>query len=110
MQVQALLLAAMLSLAPLTATAADLVIWWEKAYRPEEDTAIRETVAAFEQETGKQVELSLHVQWELADELQAALKVGRPPDLAFGNWLNWYAPGWASEGQLAELTATVASF
>jgi multiple sugar transport system substrate-binding protein len=109
MQVRAVLLAAMLTLAPLTAAAADLVIWWEKGYRPEEDAAIREAVAAFEQKTGEQVELSLHVQWELPDELQAALKAGRPPDFAFGNWLNQYAPGWASEGRLAELTATVAS-
>src|SRR3954471_7071236 len=109
MRLRAVLFAATLALAPLTATAADLVIWWEKGYRPEEDTAIRETVAAFEQETHKQVELSLHVQWELPDELQAALKAGSPPDFAFGNWLNQSAPGWASEGRLAELTTTIAS-
>src|SRR4051794_3955054 len=109
MQVRAVLLAATLALAPLTATAADLVIWWEKGYNPEVDAAIRETVAAFEQKTGKQVELSLHVQWELPDELQAALKAGRPPDLAFGNWLYQYATEWAFEGRLIDLTAIVAS-
>jgi multiple sugar transport system substrate-binding protein len=96
-------------LAPLATQAADLVVWWDKGYQPEEDAAIRETVAAFEQKTGKQVELSLHEQSELPDELQAALKAGRPPDFAFGIWLNQYAPGWASEGRLIELTATVAS-
>src|SRR3954453_11703371 len=98
-----------LTRAPLTATATDLVIWWEKGYRPEEDPAIREAVAAFEQKTGKQVELSLHVPGELPDELQTALKAAHPPDLAFGQWLNPYAPGWVSEGRLVELTATVAS-
>jgi multiple sugar transport system substrate-binding protein len=66
-------------------------------------------VAAFEQKTGKQVELSLHEQAELPDELQAALKAGQPPDLAFGTWLNQYASVWASESRLVELTATVAS-
>jgi multiple sugar transport system substrate-binding protein len=96
-------------LVPLTATATDLVIWWEKGYLPEEDAAIRETTAAFERKTGKRVELSLHEQRELPDKLQTALKAGRPPDLAFATWLNQYAPDLAAEGRLADLTAIVAS-
>ena len=44
-------------MAPLGAQAADLVVWWEKGYYAQEDEAVREIVAAFEQETGKQVEL-----------------------------------------------------
>jgi ABC-type glycerol-3-phosphate transport system substrate-binding protein len=50
-------LAAVLALAPLCADAADLVVWWEKGVNPEEDAAVRETIAAFEQETRKQVDL-----------------------------------------------------
>ena len=50
--------AAML-MAPLGARAADLVVWWEKGFYPQEDAAVREIIAAFEQETGKQVELVL---------------------------------------------------
>ena len=49
--------AAMLPMMPLGAKAADLVVWWEKGSNPQEDAAVREVIAAFEQETGKQVEL-----------------------------------------------------
>ena len=46
-------------MAPLGARAADLVVWWEKGFYPQEDEAVREIIAAFEQESGKQVELVL---------------------------------------------------
>ena len=52
------ILGALLVLAPLGAEAADLVVWWEEGYYAEEDEAIREIVTAFEQESGKQVELT----------------------------------------------------
>ena len=48
------------SMAPLGAEAADLVVWWDKGFYPQEDEAVREIIAAFEQETGKQVELVFH--------------------------------------------------
>ena len=79
--------AAMLAIAPLGARAADLVVWWDEGYYAEEDTAIREVIAAFEQETGKQVELVLHPMEELPDKIAAALEAGQPPDFAFGFWL-----------------------
>ena len=59
MRARAVVLAVALVLAPLGARAADLVVWWEKGFNPEEDAAVREIVAAFEQKTGKQVELDL---------------------------------------------------
>ena len=49
------------------AQAADLVVWWEKGFFPQADEAVTEIVAAFEQDTGKEVEL---VQPEQA-EIQA---------------------------------------
>jgi ABC-type glycerol-3-phosphate transport system substrate-binding protein len=57
MRVQAVILAAMLVLVPPGASAADLVVWWEEGFNPEEDTAVREIIAAFEQKSGRQVEL-----------------------------------------------------
>jgi ABC-type glycerol-3-phosphate transport system substrate-binding protein len=57
MRKQVVLLAAALILPSLGAKAAGLVVWWQKGYYNQEDDAIRETIAAFEQETGKQVEL-----------------------------------------------------
>ena len=59
MRARAVVLAVALVLAPLGARAADLVVWWEKGFYPEEDEAVREIIAAFEQKTGKQVELVL---------------------------------------------------
>jgi hypothetical protein len=52
-QVGAFVLAAALALALLGAHAADLAVWWEKGWYPEEDKAVAELVAAFEQKTEK---------------------------------------------------------
>ena len=82
LRVRAVVLAAALILAPLGARAADLVVWWEKGFYPQEDEAVREIIAAFEQETGKQVELVLHAAGRAPDKLQAAIEAGRPPDFA----------------------------
>ncbi len=80
------LVASALLLAPLGARAADLVVWWEKGFYPQEDAAVREIIAAFEQETGKQVELVRHGR-DLDQQtaaVQAAIDAGRPPDFLFG--------------------------
>ena len=45
-------LAALLLRAPLGARGADLVVWWDKGLNPVEDEALREVIAAFEQEVG----------------------------------------------------------
>ena len=57
MRTEAVILAVTLVTAPLGAESADLVVWWEKGFYVQEDEAVREIVAAFEQKTGKQVEL-----------------------------------------------------
>jgi multiple sugar transport system substrate-binding protein len=99
-----------LTLAPLGARAADLVVWWEKGYYAQEDDAIREIVAAFEQETGKQVELVLLSDAELPDKIVAALEAGQPPDLAFSLWLPEYVAPWAFEDRLVDLSDAVGHF
>ena len=78
------LLAAMFVMAPLGAKSADLVVWWEQGFYPEEDQAVRETIAAFEQKTGKHVELVFPDQDDLLDKVQAAIEAGQPPDFLFG--------------------------
>ena len=57
MPLRAILLAAVLILAPLGARGADLVVWWEQGWYAQEDKAVEEIVAAFEQKTGRQIEL-----------------------------------------------------
>ena len=100
-------LAAMLAMAPLGATAADLVVWWEKGFNPEEDAAVREIIAAFEQGSGKQVELVFQQQEELPDVIAAAFEAGQPPDFAFGHMLQDYVGQWAFEDRLADLSDAV---
>src|SRR3954462_11527280 len=79
----AVFLAALVML-PLVARAADLTVWWEKGFNPEEDQAARETVAAFERQTGKTVELASPTQDDMRAMVQAALDAGHPPDSLFG--------------------------
>jgi multiple sugar transport system substrate-binding protein len=84
-----------------SAEAADLVVWWEKGFYPQEDEAVAEIVAAFEQETEKQIELVQPAQDELFDRAQAALAAKRPPDFLFGTDVYWEQ--WAYEDHLADL-------
>jgi multiple sugar transport system substrate-binding protein len=65
-------------------------------------------VAAFEQESGKQVELTHYSNSELPDKLEAALEAGHPPDFAFG--LTYVSSKWAFEDRLVDLTDTVGAF
>ncbi len=105
MQVRAVLLAAALALAPLSVRAADLVVWWEKGWNPEEDEAVHEIIAAFERKTGKRVELALLApQGDLPGRTAAAVEAGRPPDLVYGTDVAYlHFARWAHEGRLADL-------
>ena len=75
-----LLLSAAL-LAPASGSAADLTIWWDKGYYSQEDRALEAVVAAYEQRTGKDVDLVLYPQPEHLEKLAAAVAAKRPPDL-----------------------------
>jgi multiple sugar transport system substrate-binding protein len=101
------LFAAALIMAALGAQAADLVVWWEQGFYPQEDEAVREIVAAFEQETGKEVELVLLPQVEIHDKAEAAFKAGQSPDFVWGTLSQNWVPVWAYEDRLAELKDTL---
>jgi multiple sugar transport system substrate-binding protein len=103
LQLGAVVLAAALILAPLGARSADLVLWWEQGFYPQEDEALAEIVAAFEQETGKQVELVQPAPDEIHDQAQAALEAGQPPDFLFSLFGESKIPQWAYEDRLADL-------
>ena len=103
MRARAVVLAAALILAPLGARAADLVVWWEKGYYAQEDEAVREIIAAFEQKTGKQVELVLHRRTRCQDKVQAALEAGPAARLPFGYCSSLDCDQWAYEDRLVDL-------
>ena len=110
MRARAVVLALALALAPLGARAADLVVWWEKGFYPKEDAAVREIVTAFEQETGKQVELVQPAQDEVFDKVQAALAAGRLPDFLFGTAAGVSgAAQWAYGDRLVDLEDAIGS-
>ena len=110
MQTRSLVLAAALILAPVGARAADLVVWWNKGFNAEEDTAVREIVAAFEQHSGKQIELSQPGEDELPGQVAAALEAGQPPDFAFSVLFQDYVAEWAFQDRLVDLSDAVGHF
>src|SRR5262245_21942597 len=81
------LIPALFLMKSLGAQAADLVVWWEKGTYAQEDEAIREVIAAFEQDSGKRDDLVLYERAALPDRIEAAIAANRPPDVAFGLWL-----------------------
>jgi multiple sugar transport system substrate-binding protein len=108
MRVRAVILAAALMLAPLTARAADLVVWWEEGFSPGENDAVREMMTDFQRGMGKTVELAFFAQDVLPERLQAALAVGAPPDFTFGTIrVGRWVPQWAQEDRLVELSAAL---
>jgi multiple sugar transport system substrate-binding protein len=104
------ILAAMIAMAPLGATAADLVVWWGEGFYPEENEAVREIVAAFEQTSGRKVELTFYEDAELLRELTTALEGGRPPDFIWGIELSEYLSSWAFEDRLVDLSGAIGHF
>lgn len=84
------IVAAALVTAPLGVQSADLVVWWEMGFYPQEDEAVGEIIAAFEQETGHRVELVRPTQEEMVDRLPAAVEAGEPPDFAFATRFGRY--------------------
>src|SRR5262249_50821811 len=94
----ALVAASTVSLTASQVTAADLVIWWQTGLYPGEDGAVREMIAAFETEAGKQVELDFYPPWEMTERAQAALGTGeRMPDFAYNGEFTVRIPEWAYE-------------
>jgi multiple sugar transport system substrate-binding protein len=111
MPIRVTVLAAALVCAPLGARAADLVVWWEEGQAAEEDEAVQEIIAAFEQNTGNQVELVLRPQEELEADLVAVVEAGRrSPDFVFSVINIRHYEQWAYEGRLVDLTDAIGHF
>jgi multiple sugar transport system substrate-binding protein len=110
MRIRAVIVATVVATVPLAARGADLVVWWPEGYYAEEDAAVRETIAAFEQHSGKQVELVFYSDAELPERVAAALEGRQPPDFVFGFWRANYIERWALEDRLVDLTNAIGHF
>jgi multiple sugar transport system substrate-binding protein len=110
MRARIVFIALPLILAPLGTQAADLVVWWEKGYYAQEDEAVREIVGAFEQKSGKQLELVQPTESELPGKIVASFEADTPPDFVFGVLLQDYIGPWAADDRLADLSEVVGGF
>jgi multiple sugar transport system substrate-binding protein len=110
MRADAVLVALALILAPIGVKAADLVVWWEKGLYPREDEAVREVIAAFEQESGKQVELKQPSLDDIEAEALAAVSAGHPPDFLFGTNTSYYYGQWAYDDRLVDISDVIRPF
>jgi multiple sugar transport system substrate-binding protein len=93
MRAHAIVFAAALLMLPLGARGADLVVWWEKGYYPQEDEAVREIIAAFEQASGNSKLLEQPFWLDASDphRMAAVMQVASRPlvhnyAVASGNW------------------------
>jgi multiple sugar transport system substrate-binding protein len=103
MRKQVIVLGATLLMSPVGAQAADLVVWWEKGFYPQADEAVAEIVAAFEQDSDKQVELVQHGQYHIGEQVDLALAAGQPPPDFMYVTLGDRIARWAYEDRLADL-------
>jgi multiple sugar transport system substrate-binding protein len=110
MRAKAVLVALALILTPLGARATDLVVWWEKGANLEEDEAVAEIIAAFEQGSGQPVEVTFYEENEIPVKIMAALEAARPPDFAYGLLVAQYIADWAFHDQLVDLSDAVGHF
>ena len=100
-------LAAALIMAPLGAESADLIVWWEEGYYAQEDEAVAEIIAAFEEKTGKRVEFEQPSQDDMEAKVLAAVEAGQPPDFLFGTNTDYYYGQWAYEDRLVDLSDAI---
>jgi multiple sugar transport system substrate-binding protein len=90
------------------ALAADLTIWWNKSYYPEEDQQFDKMIDAFRKEKGIDIEYSLYTNEDLPRKLLAALTAGQPPDLSYGFLLDLqHTSRWAHDDVLEDVSDVV---
>src|SRR5437879_2423211 len=80
-----------------------LVVYWTKGFYPQEDKALDDMVDKFQKKTGVKVELSRYSPQESVPKAVAALDSGTPPDVAYGDVLEFQVAGkCAAEGRLED--------
>jgi multiple sugar transport system substrate-binding protein len=90
------------------AFAADLVIWWNKSYYPEEDQQFDKIVTDFEKKTGKDIEYVYYTNEDVPRKVLAALTAGQPPDLSYGFLFDLsHTSRWAYDGVLEDVSDVV---
>ena len=90
------------------ALAADLTIWWNKSYYPEEDKQFDKIVTDFEKEKNLDIEYSFYTNEDVPRKVLAALTAGEPPDLSYGFLFDLqHTARWAYEDILVDVSDVV---
>ena len=85
-----------------------LTVWWEKGFYKAEDDALMAVIKKFEAKTKIKVDLSLYATQEVIPKTVAALDSGGPPDVGFGNVLDFQVTAkWAFDGKLEDISSVI---
>ena len=87
------------------ASTGELVILWDKGYVLEEDEAIEQMVADWQEKSGVDVELSFYNSHEIAPKTLRASRAGTPPDILFASKSVYPISDWT--GKLADISDVV---
>jgi multiple sugar transport system substrate-binding protein len=90
------------------AAAADLTIWWNKSYYPEEDQQFDKIVTEYEKSSGKDVDYTYYTNEDVPRKVLAALTAGEPPDLSYAFLFDLqHTSRWAYDDVLEDVTDVV---
>ncbi len=85
-----------------------LTIWWEKGFYKAEDDALFAVIKRFEDKFKVKVDLSLYATQEVIPKMVAALDSGNPPDVGFGNVLDFQVTAkWAYDDKLEDISSVI---
>jgi multiple sugar transport system substrate-binding protein len=84
-----------------------LVVWWNQGFYPAEDKAVMEVGRAWEQQSGKRLDLQFYGTQDIAQKEQSAVAARNTPDVLFAE--KGMTPKHAWEGLLADVTPVVES-
>ncbi len=71
------------ALAQPAAAGQTITAWWNQGYYPAEDQALRDTVAAWEKQTGNKVDLTFYNGSDLPAKIISAMTTGDVPDICY---------------------------
>lgn len=85
-----------------------LTVWWEKGFYKAEDEALFAVIKKFEAKFKAKIDLSLYATQEVIPKTVAALDAGNPPDVGFGNVLDFQVTAkWAYDGKLEDISSVI---
>jgi multiple sugar transport system substrate-binding protein len=93
-----------------TSTPPSLRIYWRRGLFPEEDQALQQAIATWEQQSSIPVQLSLLSPDDVLNQAVIDLEKGNPPDIVFAHRTDYtFEPRWALEDKLVDVSDVVAT-